>query len=94
MTLGVAPTFGLHSVMRVGEQHYDSQDLFYSNDIMVPLGVSYLFNNGFTLGARLSTGRRSMIRSDAVYQGIHYNLTGARMMNNEVSVIIGYRLKL
>lgn len=94
MTLGVAPTFGLHSVMRVGDQHHDSQDLFYSNDVMVPLGVSYIFNNGLTLGARLSTGRRSMIRSDAVYQGVHYNLTGARMMNNEVSVIIGYRLKL
>ena len=94
MTLGVAPTFGLHSVMRVGKQHHDSDDMFYDNDIMVPLGVSYIFNNGLTLSARLSTGRRSMIRSDAVYQGVRYNLTGARMMNNEVSVIIGYRLKL
>ena len=94
MTLGVAPTFGMHSVMRVGKQHHDSQDLFDNNDIMVPLGVAYIFNNGLTIGARLSTGRRSMLRRDAVYQGVHYNLTGARMMNNEVSVIIGYRLKL
>ena len=94
MSLGVSPSFGLHSVMRVGAQHHDSKDVFKSNDVLIPLGICYRFNNGLTLGARLSTGRRSMVRSDAVYRGVRYNLTGARMMNNEVSVMMGYRFGL
>ena len=94
MTLGVAPSFGLHSVMRIGGEHYNGDELFYSHDILVPLGVSYTLNNGLSFGARLSAGRKTMVLRDAIYHGEHYNLRGARMMNNELSFIIGYRLKL
>ncbi len=94
MTLGAAPSFALHSVMRVRDQHWQSNDLFYRSDVLVPLGVSYRFNNGLSLGGRLSAGRKTMVRRDAVYQGEHYNLRGAKVNNNEVSVIIGYQFKL
>lgn len=94
MTLGVAPSFGLHSVMRIGGRHHDGKDLFYSHDIVVPLGISYTLNNGLSIGARLSAGRKTMVRRDAIFLGEHYNLRGARMMNNELSFIIGYRLNL
>lgn len=94
MTLGVAPSLGVHSVMRVGGQHWESKDLFYSSDVLIPLGISYAFNNGLTIGARLSAGRKTMVRRDAVYQGEHYNLRGARVNNNEVSILISYQIGL
>ena len=94
MTLGAAPSFALHSVMRARGQHWEADDLFYRSDVLVPLGVTYRFNNGLSIGGRLSAGRKTMVRRDAVYQGEHYNLRGAKVNNNEVSIIMAYRFAL
>ena len=94
LRLGAAPSFALHSVMRVADEHWESKDLFYSSDIVVPLGVYYSFNNGLSIGARLSAGRKTMVKRDAIFRGEHYNLRGAKVNNNEVSIIVGYRLGL
>lgn len=94
MTLGAAPSLGVHSVMRVSGKHWQSKDLFYSSDVLIPLGVSYTFNNGLSIGGRLSAGRKTMIRRDATYQGERYNLRGAKVNNNEVSVMVGYQFVL
>ena len=94
LTLGAAPSFALHSVMRVSGEHWESKDLFYSSDIVVPLGVNYSFNNGLSIGARLSAGRKTMVKRDAIFRGEHYNLRGAKVNNNEISIIVGYRLGL
>ena len=94
LTLGAAPSFALHSVMRAGGQLLKSDDLLYRSDVLVPLGVSYCFTNGLSIGGRLTAGRKTMVRRDAFYKGEHYNLRGAKVNNNEVSVIIGYQFKL
>lgn len=94
MTLGAAPSFTVHRAMKESGQAIDSKDLFYDNDVVIPLGVTYRFSNGLCLGARLSAGRKTMVRRDAIYHDVHYNLRGASVTNNEVTITVGYQMKL